>query len=689
MLQYPRTKRVDVVDEYHGVSVSDPYRWLEDTESPETSAWIGAQNALTFEHLEGIAGRDEILSRLTELWGYTRYGTPTHPVPVLAGGRRFYLRSDGLQDQPVLWVEPEGGQARVLLDPNCLSEDGAVALTGFDVTHDGRSVAYGVSRGGSDWQEVRVRDVESGHDRDDRVEWVKFSRPSWTRDGAGFFYSRYAEPDPGEALLETNRGQQLYYHRLGTSQDQDRLIYIRPDQPEWGFQADVTEEGRYVLIHVWHGSAAENRLFYLDLSDPAAPVLDGPVVPLLDDGDAAYTFVANVDRRIFVLTDRDAPRRKLVSMDLDDPDPDSWTLVVPEADAVLESARVLGGRLAMTYLEDARSALRVYTLEGERLSDIALPTLGSVAGLGGRETRSEMFFSFTSFLHPTTVYRHDLDSGETAPFGVPAQFEVAGMVTRQEFVTSKDGTRVPMFVTHRQDLKRDGERPVMLYGYGGFNVSLSPFFSVPNLVWLEMGGILAIPNLRGGGEYGEDWHRSGTKERKQNVFDDCIAAAEHLIAEGYTRPERIAISGGSNGGLLVSACMTQRPELFGVALPSVGVMDMLRFHRFTIGWAWVSDYGSADDPEAFDYLRAYSPLHNLQNGMCYPATLVTTADRDDRVVPGHSFKFIARLQEAQGCGRPTLIRVDRQAGHGAGKPLRKLIDEARDRLVFAWHHLGQ
>ncbi len=689
MNPYPKTPRGTVVDDYHGVSVPDPYRWLEDTEARATFEWVEDQNAITERHLATIPNRRAVRDRVAELWDYTRYGTPAYPVPVLAGGCRFFFRSDGLQNQPVLFVEPEHGEARVLMDPNTLSEDGTVALSSFDVTHDGRLLAYALTHGGSDWQEIRVRDVDTGADLPDHVEWMKFASPSWTRDGRGFFYSRYPAPDARDALLETNRGQQLYYHRLGTDQSQDVLIYERPDEPDWGFMARVTEDGRYAVIHVWHGSASENRLYYLDLEHPANPLLDGEVRPIMDDGDASYAFVANLGERFLVLTDLEAPRRRLVAVDLRKPEPEHWESIIPEDEPVLESVRLLGGRLVAAYLVDARGELRVHDLDGIQLPGIALPTLGSVAGFGGSETKSEMFFAFTSFVHPRTVYRCELDSRTTEVYGTTPDFDVSDLVTEQVFVASKDGTRVPMFITHRRGATRDGDRPVMLYGYGGFNVSLSPFFSVANLVWMEMGGVLAVPNLRGGGEYGEEWHRSGTRERKQNVFDDFQAAATHLIEAGYTRPERIAISGGSNGGLLVGACMIQRPDLFAVALPAVGVMDMLRFHRFTIGWAWVSDYGSADEPEEFAFLRAYSPLHTLEDGECYPATLVTTADRDDRVVPGHSFKFTARLQEAQGCDRPVLIRVDRQAGHGAGKPTRKLIDEAGDRLAFAWHHLGQ
>lgn len=692
MLDYPDTPTDDVVDDYHGERVGDPYRWLEDTETAETSAWIDEQNAVTFAHLETLEARGPIRVRVSELWDYTRYGSASDPVPVQAGARTFYFRNDGLQDQPVLWVEEDGSgePARMLLDPNTLSADGTVAVTSFDVTRDGRRIAYGLASGGSDWQAIRVRDVDTGTDLDERISWVKFSRPSWTHDGAGFFYARYPRPDPEAELLEINRGQQLYYHRLGTGQGTDQLILQRPDRPEWGFQADVTEDGRYVLIHVWQGSASENRLFYLDLLDPDHPVLEGVVPqPLIVEGDASYRFIGNVGSVAYILTDLGAPRRRVVAVDLTNPGRESWVTVVPEDPAVLESGRLIGSRLVLAYLRDAASELRVLDLEGRRLREVALPGSGTVAGFWGRADDPRMFVSYASFIQPTTVYRSDVEEGTLRLFGESPGVPPDDMVTHQVFFTSRDGTRVPMFVTHRRGLVKDGARAVLLYGYGGFNVSLTPFYSVPNRVWLELGGVLAVPNLRGGGEYGEAWHKAGTLERKQNVFDDCIGAAEYLIAEGYTNPDRIAISGASNGGLLVGACMTQRPDLFAVALPAVGVMDMLRFHRFTIGWAWVSDYGSADEPEAFRYLRAYSPLHSLTDGVCYPATLVTTADRDDRVVPGHSFKFVARLQAAQGCRRPVLIRVDRQAGHGAGKPTRKQIDEAADRLAFAWHHLGQ
>jgi prolyl oligopeptidase len=689
MIEYPPTRKGDVVDRCHGIDVPDPYRWLEDTDSPETRAWVEAQNRVCFGQLEQIAERRDIRHRMGLLWDHERYGTPSYPVPIERGGRYFYFRNDGLQDQPVLWYrEGLAGEPVPLLDPNALSTDGTISVASLDVTADGRLLAYALASGGSDWQEIRVRNVDTGADLPDVVRWVKFSAPSWTRDGKGFYYSRYPEPRGGGHLLEANRNQRLCYHRMGTSQDQDVLVYERPDQPEWGFQAQVSEDGRYVFVHVWHGTAPENRLYVQDLADPHDPVVTGAVQPLLDEGDASYVVVGNVGSRLYLVTDRMAPRKRIVSIDVRRGVGARQSDVVPEDTHVLESARLLGGRFVLVYLNDAKALVRIHAQDGHVVGELDLPGPCSVAGVSGRPDSPELFLAVTSFLRPTTILRHDLQAAATETFAKPElPFDPGSYVTTQVVFTSRDGTPVPMFVTSRSEVELDGSNPVMLYGYGGFNVSLTPFFSVANAVWLEMGGILAVPNLRGGGEFGEDWHRAGILDRKQNVFDDFIAAAEFLVDEGYTEPRRIAISGGSNGGLLVGACMIQRPDLFQVALPAVGVMDMLRFHRFTIGWAWVSDYGSPDDVHEFEVLRAYSPLHNLQEETCYPATLVPTADHDDRVVPGHSFRFAARLQEAQGCEKPVLIRVDVRAGHGAGKPTGMLIEEAADRWAFAWRHL--
>lgn len=688
-LRYPETRKVDVVDDYHGTLVADPYRWLEDTNAEETRAWIDAQNRVTAAYLSEIPYRAAIRERLTRLWDYPKYGTPFKE-----GGQYFFFKNDGLQNQSVLYVQPSlDAEPRILLDPNTFSEDGTVALSTLAVSPDARYLGYGISSGGSDWQEFRVRDIASGADLEDHIRWVKFSGLSWTKDGRGFFYSRYPEPTEGDALLAANRDQKLYYHVVGTPQSTDVLVYERPDQPEWGINASVTEDGRYAILYLSHGTDPRNRIYYIDLKDPKNPDLGSPVVALLDDFDASYSVIGVDDSggspSFLVRTNKDAPRQRIVAIDLADPAPEKWRTIVPEGRDVLQSARLIGGRIVATYLVDASSRVRVFALDGTPEGEIELPTLGSIGGISGRRDDPEMFYAFTSFLYPTTIFRHDLETGESTVFQAPdVDFDPSRYETKQVFYTSKDGTRVPMFITHRKGIALDGSNPTYLYGYGGFNVSLTPSFSVTNLVWLEMGGVYAVPNLRGGGEYGEEWHRAGTKERKQNVFDDFIAAAEYLIREGYTSSERLAIGGGSNGGLLVGAAMTQRPELFAVAHPAVGVMDMLRFHKFTIGWAWISDYGSADDPEGFRYLYAYSPLHNLKPGTCYPATLVTTADHDDRVVPGHSFKFAAALQAAQGCGKPALIRIETRAGHGAGKPTSKQIEEAADVLAFRLHNMG-
>jgi prolyl oligopeptidase len=673
-LSYPPTHRGEQVDEYHGVRVADPYRWLEDAASPETRAWIDAQNRLTFHFLESIPGRNRIRNRLTRLWDYERYG-----LPFQRGGRYFFTRNDGLQNQAVYYVaEGLNAPPRVLLDPNALSPDGTVAVSGMSVSENGRLVAYSLSRAGSDWQEWHVREVETGKDREDRLHWVKFSGAAWTHDHRGFYYSRYDEPKPGQELQAANYFQKVYYHRLGTPQLEDTLVYERPDEKEWGFGASVTDDGRYLVLSVWKGTERNNGIFYQDLQGENAPVVE-----LLNRFDASYRFVDNDGPIFWFQTDKDAPRERLIAIDTRRPDPKEWRELIPQAEETLEGVSRVGDRFFATYLKDARSVVRVFSLEGRHERDVRLPGIGSAWGFGGRRGDRETFYLFTGFKTPGTIYRYDLTTRRSRVYRRPkVAFDPSRYDTRQVFYRSKDGTRVPMFLTHRKGLSRDGNNPVYLTGYGGFGASMTPYFSVSHLVWLEMGGVLAVPCLRGGGEYGESWHAAGKKLRKQNTFDDFIAAAEWLIARRYTRPERIAIAGGSNGGLLVGACMTQRPELFGAALPAVGVMDMLRFHKFTIGWAWVSDYGSPDSAEEFRALYAYSPLHNLKPGTRYPATLVTTSDHDDRVVPAHSFKFAAALQAAQGGDAPTLIRIETQAGHGGGKPTAKIIAETADQLAF-------
>jgi len=683
-LQYPAARKSDVVDDYHGTRVPDPYRWLEDPDSPESRAWIEAQNRLTAAYLAEIPARDTIRQRLTKLWNYPKYGAPFRKA-----GRYFFLKNDGLQNQSVLYKQASlEATPETLLDPNILSEDGTVALSTLAVSDNGRLLAYGTAASGSDWEEFRVRDVVTARDLPDHLKWIKFSGASWTKDGAGFFYSRYPEPTD-KALTDVNRFQRLYYHRLGTDQAQDVLVYERPDQPDWGMNAEVTDDGRYAVLTVWLGTDRRNRVYYRDLKDPRHPRITGEVVRLLDDFDASYAFVGNDGPVFYFLTDLDAPRKRVIAIDTRHPERGRWREVIPQGQDVLEGVHIIHDTFVANYMHDASSRLRLFALDGRMLKDLELPTLGSIGSISGERKDDEMFYAFTSFLYPTTIFRYDFKSGATSVFKAPTiDFDPSRYETKQVFYTSKDGTRVPMFITYKKGLTLDGSNPTYLYGYGGFNISLTPSFSVAMLVWLEMGGVYAVPNLRGGGEYGEEWHQGGMHEKKQNVFDDFIAAAEYLIAQRYTSPAKLAIAGGSNGGLLVGAAMTQRPELFGAALPAVGVMDMLRFHKFTIGWAWVTDYGSADSAAQFPYLYKYSPLHNIRAGTRYPATLVTTADHDDRVVPGHSFKFTATLQAAQAGPQPVLIEIETKAGHGAGKPTSKLIEEQGDRMAFLVKNLG-
>ena len=672
-ITYPPARKSEQVDNYHGVMVADPYRWLEDLDSEETSNWVEAQNKLTFGFLGEIPARSKIKERITKLWNYERYGTPFKE-----GDNYFYFRNSGLQNQSVLYtVTSLDGQPTLLLDPNKLSSDGTVALSGSSVSNDGKLMAYSLSASGSDWQEWKVREVETGKDLSDNIKWVKFSGASWTPDGKGFFYSRYDEPKQ-DSLKGTNYFQKLYYHRLATAQSEDTLVYERPDQKEWLFGGNVTEDGRYLIITVSEGTDVKNRLYYKDLTTAGSQV-----VKLLDDFDAAYNFVGNDENTFWLQTDLGSPRGKIIAVDINKPERANWKVIVPESKEALQSASVINNMLVASYLKDAHSQVKIYSLKGKFLREVEFPGLGTATGFNGKAKDKETFYSFTGFTSPATIYRYDMVTGKSTVFRQPkVDFNPNDYETKQVFYASKDGTKVPMFITHKRGLKLDGNNPTYLYAYGGFNVSLTPAFSVSNLVWMEMGGIYAQPNLRGGGEYGEDWHQGGMKLKKQNVFDDFIAAGEWLIANKYTSTPKLSIGGGSNGGLLVGAALTQRPDLFGAALPAVGVMDMLRFQKFTIGWAWVSDYGSSDNAEEFKALYAYSPLQNIKPGKSYPATMVTTADHDDRVWPGHSFKFAAALQAAQSGPAPILIRIETKAGHGAGKPTTKLIEEAADRWAF-------
>jgi prolyl oligopeptidase len=679
-IRYPQAPSSDTVDEYHGRAIPDPYRPLEDPDAPETRSWIEAENRVTFRFLESIPRRIAIRGRLTELWNYEKYSPPAHE-----GGHYFFSYNSGLQNQSVLYVaESVADAGRILLDPNTLSNDGTVALAGTAVSEDGRFLAYGIATAGSDWNEWKVRDVATGQDHPDHIRWIKFSGAEWTPDGEGFFYGRFPEPRPGEDLKGSNYFQKVYYHRMATDQGDDRLVWEDPDHKEWRAVPKVTDDGRYLILTLEKGTDAKYRILYRPLGLPgAAPV------HLVGEFDAEYDFIDNEGPVFWFKTNKDAARGKVIAIDTRHPDPMDWVTLIPEASETLEEVHVVADHFLAVYLKDAHSVVRVFDLEGHRVRDIAFPGIGTASGFRGKRKDRETFYSFASFTTPSSIYRYDVVTGQSTVWRRPdLKFDPTDYETTQVFYESKDGTRIPMFLSHKSGLKRDGTNPTLLYGYGGFNISLTPGFSPSVLAWMEMGGLYALPNLRGGGEYGEDWHQSGTKLEKQNVFDDFIAAAEWLIANRYTSTSKLAISGGSNGGLLVGACMTQRPDLFGAAMPAVGVMDMLRFHKFTIGWAWVDDYGSSEDKEQFEALVAYSPLHNIKPGTGYPPTLITTADHDDRVVPAHSFKFAAALQAAQSCDNPVLIRIETRAGHGAGKPTTKIIEEAADKWAFLVEVLG-
>jgi prolyl oligopeptidase len=675
-LTYPETRKDgSIIDEYHGTKVADPYRWLEDDNSDETKAWVKSQNEVTFSYLKAIPQRAKIRERLEKAWNYERTG-----VPFEHGGKWFFNRNSGLQNQSVLHVtESLAAEARVLLDPNTLSKDGTTSLTEAAPSEDGKWLVYGVSKAGSDWQEFRVRDIATGKDTGDLIEWVKFSGASWAKDSSGFYYSRYPKPREGAALTEANKNQTVYFHQLGTPQSEDKLIYARPDQPDWGLHASVTDDGHYLIYNISHGTDPKNRLFYQDLTQAGAGVVE-----LLNEFDAAYNFIDNVGSVFYLHSDLKAPRYRVIAIDVTKPDRKDWREIIPEGEHKLDSVSCVGGQILCKSLQDARSAMKAYDLDGRLIREIELPGIGTVGGFGGKRADKITHYAFTSFTTPGAIYHYDVASGRSTLWKQPkVDFDASPYETKQVFVKSRDGTKVPMFIVHKKGIKLDGTNATLLYGYGGFDISLTPNFSIGRAIWLEMGGVYALANLRGGGEYGADWHLAGTKLRKQNVFDDFIACAEWLQKEQYTSPKKLAIMGGSNGGLLVGACMTQRPELYGAALPAVGVMDMLRFHRFTIGWAWKSDYGSSEDAAEFKAIYAYSPLHHLKPGTRYPATMVTTADHDDRVVPAHSFKFAAQLQACQSKdGPPTLIRIETSAGHGAGTALAKVIEETADEWAF-------
>jgi prolyl oligopeptidase len=671
-LTYPASKKdTSVSDTYFGTKISDPYRWLEDDQSTETKDWVQKQNIVTFGYLSQIPYRDKIRKRLEQIWNYEKFGSPFKE-----GGKYYFFKNDGLQNQSVLYVQDNlNSEAKVVLDPNTFSADGTTSLGELDFSKDGRYLAYSTSKGGSDWRTILVKDLQTGQMLPDRIEWVKFSGISWH--GNGFYYTRFPQPAPGAALTATNKLGAVYFHLLGTEQSADQLVYGDKSHPDRSFGASATDDERFLCVSGWE-STSGNALWIKDLSNPKA------VFSAIDTRfENDYVVIDNIGEKLLVLTNDKAPNQRIVLIDPAQPKPENWQTIVPEDSAdVLQSASVCGDKIVCSYLHDAASALRVFDLQGKMLKEVVLPELGSVTGVSGKKDDPQAFFSFASFLRPTTIYSLDMNTLEVKVFKAPKiDFNPDSFTTEQVWYKSKDGTRVPMFITRKKNIAFDGSNPTLLYGYGGFNISVTPAFNPSRAALLENNGIYVVANIRGGGEFGEKWHEAGTRCKKQNVFDDFIAAAEYLTDKKYTARERLAIMGGSNGGLLVGACMTQRPELFGVCFPAVGVLDMLRYHQFTIGYAWASDYGRSDNKDDFPCLLQYSPLHNIKK-TAYPATMVTTADHDDRVVPAHSFKFAAALQEQQQGDNPTLIRIETSAGHGAGKPTGKLLDEAADILSF-------
>ena len=673
-LAYPTARTVEQVDDYHGTKVSDPYRWMENLDDPDLQPWIAAQNQLVSDFIGDVPNRDKIKTRLTELWDYERFG-----VPEVHGGKYFYSRNNGLQNQSPIYVQDTlEGEPRLLIDPNTLSADGTISLSETAVSPDGKLFAYSLSDGGSDWRTIKVRNVETGEDLADEIRWAKFTNIAWTQDSSGIYYSRFDAPEGEDPLKAVNKNQKLFLHTIGQDQDQDALVYERPDQPDWGFSAVVSDDGAFLIINGSQGTDVRNRVFYKDLAKA-----DAKVVPLIEELVGSYEFVGNDGGVLYFLTDDGAERNRLIAIDTANPAKEKWQTLIAESDALLQQVSLVNGQFVASYLRDARSEVKLFDAAGRPKQDIVLPGLGTATGFDGAVEDKQTFFAFGSWAVPDTVYRLDLTTGTTSVFKAPTvKFNVDDYETTQVFYPSKDGTKVPMFITAKKGLVRDGNNPTILYGYGGFNIAVTPKFSPAIVEWMELGGVYAVANLRGGSEYGRSWHEGGMKTNKQNVFDDFAAGAEYLIAEKVTQPAKLAISGRSNGGLLVGATLLQRPELFGAALPAVGVLDMLRFREFTIGWAWESDYGSVKNADEFKAIHAYSPLHNIKPGTKYPPTLITTAERDDRVFPAHSFKYAAAMQAANPDGNPALIRIETRAGHGAGKPTSKTIEEYADIYAF-------
>ena len=688
MLQYPQTKKQDQVDEFFGVKVADPYRWLEDDvrESKDVESWVKSENEVTFDYIKGLQHRDEIEKRLTALWDYEKYRSPFKE-----GDKYYYFKNDGLQNQNVLYESATAQEeGRVLIDPNTWSDDGTIALGSVNFSDDGKYIAYGIQNAGSDWRTWKIMEVATGKLLEDKLEWIKFGGISWRKDNKSFYYSRYDEPAKEDEFQSLNLGQKVYLHKLNTPQSEDELIYRNDDQPEWGFSPEVSEDGRYLVVTIWKGTDDRYQIMVKPLKEAEGNDAEGALTFLIDNFENEFTFIGNEGQRLYFKSDFNASRKCILTIDLDNPQRDNWQVIVPEAAQAMSNAAMVGDFIVAEYLKDAKTQIKLFDLEGKFVREVQFPGIGSASGFGGKRSSTETFYSFSSFNQPPGIFHYDLASGESQQIRqAKVDFSSEDFEVSQIFYTSKDGTKVPMFLAHKKGIELNGKNPTLLYAYGGFNISLTPGFSVTRLQWMEMGGVFAMPNLRGGGEYGKDWHKAGTKTKKQNVFDDFLAAAQWLIDNKYTAPAHLAIQGGSNGGLLVGACMTQRPDLFGACLPAVGVMDMLRFHKFTAGRFWTDDYGCADtNKEEFDALFAYSPYHNLKPDTAYPPTLVTTADTDDRVVPGHSFKFAARLQEVQTGENPVLIRIETKAGHGAGKPTSKIIEEYADMWAFLTEHLG-
>ncbi len=682
---YPKTAKGAVVDDYFGVKIADPYQWLENDTAAEVTTWVQEQNKVTQHYLGQIPFREKIKSRLTEIWDYPKYSSPFKE-----GEFYYFFKNSGLQNQSILYRQKGlQGEPEVFIDPNSLSEDGTASLASFTFSKDHKYCAVGIAQSGSDWNEIFVMDVASKQKTSDLIKWVKFSGATWHKNG--FYYSRYDEPKRGKEFSNANEYMKIYYHEIGTNQANDKLIYEDKAHPLRYFNASITEDERFLFINVSEGTSG-SEILVKELWNPTwknKEVSTQSFKVLFKGFENNYSIIDNREGFILALTDKDAPRYRLVEVDPQNPSPENWKEVLPQGEDLLESASTCGGKLFATYLKDASSRLFSYAMDGSGKTEVKLPGIGSASGIGGKKEDTETFYTYTSFTNPGEIYHYDVVTGKSDLFRkTEVKFNADDFETKQVFYPSKDGTKVPMFIVHKKGLKLDGNNPTMLYGYGGFNISLTPSFSISRIMFLENGGVYAIANLRGGGEYGEEWHKAGMLDKKQNVFDDFIAAAEYLISSKYTSSAKLAINGGSNGGLLVGACLTQRPELFKVAIPAVGVLDMLKYHKFTIGWGWAVEYGSSDDKSQFEYLKKYSPLHNVKEGVNYPATMIMTADHDDRVVPAHSFKFAAELQKKQQKdGNVVLIRIDSKAGHGAGKPTAKVIEEVTDLWSFVLWNL--